>query len=141
MSYNIRVSDCIFCKIIAGEVPAQKIWEDDKYLAFLDQYPLCEGQTLVTTKEHQPSYVFALADEVVSGIYLAAKKVARLLDGKLGTERCVQAMEGLGVDHLHIKLYPLTQELKEGGIVHMGPKADEAKLNEIANKIREGGVK
>ena len=135
------MQDCVFCRIVAGEIPAEKIWEDEKYLAFLDVQPLCDGQTLVVAKMHQPSYVFGLTDDEMVEIYLASKKVARLLDGKLGVERCAQAMEGLGVNHAHIKLYPLTAEFKEGGIVRMGQRADDEKLKQIANKIREGGMK
>lgn len=135
------MQDCVFCKIVAGEIPAEKIWEDGKYLAFLDVQPLCDGQSLVVTKTHKPSYVFGLTDREVAEIYLASKMVAALLGEKLGVERCAQAMEGLGVNHAHIKLYPLTQELKEGGIVRMGQRADDEKLKRIANKIREGGMK
>ena len=95
--------DCVFCKIVAGEIPSEKVWEDSEYLAILDQFPVCDGQTLVISKVHKPSYVFGLSDNEVKDVYLAAKKVALKLDQALGSPRCIQAMEGIGVNHLHIK--------------------------------------
>lgn len=131
---------CIFCDIVAGKIPSYKIWEDEKHLAFLDIFPICDGQTLVVSKEHLDSYVFNLDDQQYSDLYLAAKKTAKLLDKALSMERCVQVMEGLGVKHAHIKLFPLnSQKLAEGGIVHLGPKAEDVKLKQLVTKIKGRG--
>ena len=116
--------DCVFCKILSGEYSSYKIWENDKYIAILDLFPVCDGQTLVISKAHQDSNIFNLEQQNYIDIYLAAKVVAKILVNSLGVPRCAQAMEGLGVNHAHIKLYPLTEsKMAESGIIHMGNKA------------------
>lgn len=75
--------DCIFCKIVKGEAPAHKIWEDEKHLAFLSIFPNTEGFSVVITKEHYSSYTFDLPEEVLIGLVKATKQTAKLLDAKL----------------------------------------------------------
>ncbi|WP_280569618.1 HIT family protein [Chromohalobacter sp. 296-RDG] len=99
---------CIFCEIVAGNVPCHKIWEDDDHLAFLSIYPNTPGFSVVIPKCHFPSYLFAQDDEVVTALVLASKRVALLLDEKLdGVARTGMMFEGYGVDHLHAKLFPM----------------------------------
>ena len=150
------MSDCIFCKIVAGEAPCHKIWEDEKHLAFLSIFPNTEGFSVVITKEHHPSYAFDMPDDVLSGLVLAAKKVGRMIDEKCeDVGRTGLICEGFGVDHLHAKLFPMhgTQsdewqqrrshiekyfDQYEGYISsHDGARADDAVLAEVAEKIRE----
>ena len=110
------MKNCIFCKIIKGEAPGHKIWEDKKHLAFLSIFPNTEGFTIVVTKKHYPSYVFDLPDSVLSGLTSAAKKVAKLLDDKLeDVGRTGMIFEGFGVNHVHAKLFPMhgTANLKK----------------------------
>lgn len=102
------MKNCIFCKIVKGEMPAHIIWEDDKYIAFLSIFPNTEGFTVVATKEHYPSYAFDLPDNVLSGLSLATKRVAKLLDRTFDdVGRTGMFFEGFGVDHVHSKLYPM----------------------------------
>jgi diadenosine tetraphosphate (Ap4A) HIT family hydrolase len=77
------MQDCTFCKIVKGEAPSHKIWEDEKYLAFLSIFPNTEGFSVVIPKEHYPSYPFNLPEDILTGLVLASKKVAKLLDAKL----------------------------------------------------------
>lgn len=148
--------DCIFCKIVAGEAPCYKIWEDEKHLAFLSIFPNTEGTTVVTTKEHHTSYAFDLPDDVLSGLILATKKVAKLLDSKLeDVGRTAMVFEGYGVDHIHAKLFPMhgtADMMKWKAIESSVPKyfkqyegyisshdyerADDAVLAELAGKLR-----
>ncbi len=149
--------DCIFCQIAAGKLPAHKIWDDENYLAFLSIFPNTEGFSVVIPKKHYPSYAFDLPDEVISGLIVAAKKVAKLLDAKLpDVGRTGLIFEGFGVDHVHAKLFPMhgTRDLTkwkpieskvskyfekyEGYISsHDFKRADDKKLSELAKKIRE----
>ena len=100
--------DCIFCHIVAGTAPAHQIWSDDKHLAFLSIFPNMQGVTIVMPKAHHSSYAFAQEDRVLTELMVAAKKVARILDGYFDdVGRCGLVFEGFGVDHLHAKLYPL----------------------------------
>jgi diadenosine tetraphosphate (Ap4A) HIT family hydrolase len=97
---------CIFCMIVNGEMPAYKVWEDEKYIAILDIFPNIRGQTLVIQKKHVDSYVFALSEPRVTKFIKAIKKVANLLEQKLKVKRVHMVFEGTGVNHLHAKLYP-----------------------------------
>src|SRR3989344_3029589 len=154
--YNPSMPECIFCKIVRGEMPSHKIWEDDKHLAFLTIFPNTEGFSVVVTKEHYQSYAFDLADEILTGLTLAAKKVAKLIDSKLlDVGRTGMIFEGFGVDHAHAKLFPMHgtkgDEWKERaskvdkyfdtyeGYIssHDYKREDDAKLVGVAKKIRE----
>ncbi len=129
-----RDPDCIFCKIIAGEIPSQIIWESETHLAFLDIFPLRKAQTVVIPKDHLHSSIYALPDDAYNGLMRAAKDVATLLEEKLGAERTMVVGEGLEIDHVHLKLYPRFRG--ESGLVHGGPPADSDGLTELAEKIR-----
>ncbi|MBM2820446.1 MAG: hypothetical protein HW405_206 [Candidatus Berkelbacteria bacterium] len=101
------MKDCIFCKIVGGEIPSAKIWEDDEFLAILDVNPNTRGMTLALTKKHYDSDAFLMPDEIYQRFFLAAKKVAQILEKGLSVRRVSMVMEGMGVNHAHIKLYPL----------------------------------
>ena len=151
----LSMTDCIFCNIVAGTTPCHTVWEDEKYLAFLSIFPNTEGFTVVITKDHYQSYAFDMPDDVLSGLVLVAKKVGKLIDEKLDdVGRTGMIFEGFGVDHLHVKLFPMHgtktdawRERKshvekyfdyyEGYISsHDSARADDAVLAEIAKKIR-----
>jgi diadenosine tetraphosphate (Ap4A) HIT family hydrolase len=102
------MTDCIFCAIATGRAPCHKIWEDEQHLAFLSIFPNTKGFSVVITKLHYPSYAFDLPDRILSGLVLAAKRVGRLLDGKLeDVGRTGLILEGFAVDHAHAKLFPM----------------------------------
>ncbi len=107
------MSDCIFCDIVAGKIPCYKIREDENFIAFLDIFPNCKGQTLVIPKKHYDSDLFVMPDEVYSSYLLATKKVVALLKEKLKVQRVGMIMEGMGVNHVHMKLYPMHGLWKE----------------------------
>ena len=101
-------TDCIFCKIVQGEAPCHKIWEDKKHFAFLSIFPNTEGFSVVITKRHYSSYAFDLSDKELQELVIASKKVAKLLDSKLeDVGRTGMVFEGFGVDHVHTKLFPM----------------------------------
>ena len=147
------MTDCIFCKIVAGEIPSFKVYEDENHSAFLDINPNTHGQTVLVTKKHYPSYAFELSEDVYVPLMRAAKMVARLLDEKLGVTRTVLVAEGMGVNHAHLKLYPLHGiEAREFGeapkrvyfenypgytTTRRGPEADSGELEKLAAKISE----
>lgn len=100
--------ECIFCQIAEGKVPSHVVWEDEKYLAFLSIFPNMEGVTVLIPRDHYSSYIFDQPDDVITGLVLAGKKVAKILDAHFGdVGRSGVVFEGFGVDHLHLKLYPL----------------------------------
>lgn len=101
------MENCIFCKIIKGDIPCMKIWEDDNFLAFLDINPVTEGMTLVIPKEHKDSNAFNNPDKDICDLTSAAKKVVNILENKLPIERVGLVFEGIEVEHLHAKLIPI----------------------------------
>jgi histidine triad (HIT) family protein len=78
-------NDCIFCKIILGEIPSKRIYEDDRFFAFLDIFPAGRGHTLVIPKEHHAD-IHAISADLYGQLAASAKKVADLLQRKLGSE-------------------------------------------------------
>jgi histidine triad (HIT) family protein len=149
------MESCIFCRIVKGEAPCHKIYEDEEHLAFLSIFPNTEGFAVVVTKQHHSSYVFDLPDPVFKGLLLAARTVGKLLDARLDdVGRTGLMCEGFGVDHAHAKLVPMHGtklstwhpirsnmdkyfEQYEGYISsHDSKRADDMKLAALAKKIR-----
>ncbi len=152
----IQKDDCIFCKIVKGEISCHKIWEDEKHLAFLSIFPNTEGFSVVIPKKHFSSYAFNLPDNILCDLVIASKKVAKLIDSKLeDVGRTGMIFEGFGIVHVHTKLFPMhgTADMKKwkeiksdtnqyfekykGYIASNDSKrANDEKLNELAQKIR-----
>ena len=130
------MKDCIFCKIAAGEIPSNKIYEDSNFLAFLDIRPLSEGMSLVIPKKHVTPNFPDSDPEVLSEGIKVTHKVANMLQKALNTKRVFLSIEGLDVDHLHFKLYP-SHGKSPGEILRNGPaEISEKELEELAEKIR-----
>ena len=96
----------IFTRIIQGEIPCYKIAEDDNYFAFLDINPLAKGHTLVITKQ-EIDYYFDLDDELIAGMQVFAKKIARAIDEVMDCKRVGMVALGLEVPHAHLHLIPI----------------------------------
>ena len=115
------MSDCIFCKIIKGEVPNYTVYEDENVLAFLDIFPHAKGHTVVIPKRHAETY-FDLSNEEASklaqGVKKAMEKIqtALKLDGfNVGWNQ--KSAGGQVIPHLHIHIFP-RYEGDGGGSVH-----------------------
>lgn len=99
----------IFTKIINGEIPSYKIAENDKYFAFLDINPLKKGHTLVIPKK-EVDYLFDLDDELLAGMTVFSKKIARAIEKVVDCNRIGVVVLGLEVPHAHIHLIPIDSE-------------------------------
>ncbi len=95
----------IFEKIVKGEIPSFKVWEDADHLAFLDIRPLAPGHTLVIPKKAIDP-LFSMDDISYQKLLMAAKKVADLLKQKIECKRVCMAVVGFEVPHAHIHLIP-----------------------------------
>ncbi len=106
-TFHFGLMSTLFQKIISGEIPSFKVWEDDAHYAFLTIEPIQPGHTLVVPK--QPiSHLFAMTDEAYIALMTAAKKVAELIQSKMKCEKVGVIVEGYGVkDYVHIHLVPL----------------------------------
>ena len=96
----------IFSKIIAGEIPCYKIAENDRFLAFLDVFPLVEGHVLVVPKIEMDK-IFDLPDEYLQEILLFAKPIAKAIESAFDCKRCGISVVGLEVPHAHVHLLPI----------------------------------
>lgn len=133
------MNNCIFCRIAKGEIPCEKVWEDKDFIAFLDIQPAAEGMTLVIPKKHLDSYIFENKDLDIHKLMSAAKKVATLLKKSLVVDRVIAVFEGLEVEHLHLKLFPLRIGESLKMILNSGGYTPtQEKLHEVALKIKNG---
>lgn len=99
------MQDSVFTKIIKGEIPSHKVYEDDKTLAFLNIYPSVYGHTMVIPKT-QVEALWDLSDEDYVAVMTTAKKIALRLRDVLGVERVGEKVVGLDVPHAHVHLVP-----------------------------------
>lgn len=100
----------IFTKIANGEIPSYKVAENEDYYAFLDIAPMAEGHTLVIPKKVEDDYIFNLPQDVYSGLWEFASKVAKAQKAALPCARIGVAVLGMEVPHTHIHLVPLRTE-------------------------------
>ena len=128
------MAESIFTKIIKGEIPCYKILEDDRFIAFLDVFPIKKGHTLVVPKV-QIDYFFDLDDRLLSDLMLFTKKVAQKMENAIPCERIGVAVIGLEVSHAHIHLVPLDSV---GDIDFGQPKLkfSSQEMAKIADSIR-----
>lgn len=96
----------VFSKIVAGEIPAYKIAEDDRHLAFLDAMPLVKGHTLVIPK-HETDFIFDIDAAEFKDLWGFAQQVAKKLQKAFPQQRIAVAVVGLEVPHAHIHLIPI----------------------------------
>ncbi len=129
------MSDCIFCKIIAGEIPSYKVYEDENFLAFLDVRPLNQGHTLVIPKKH---YRWVWDCLNIGEYYEVVGKIARAIKRAFNTEQVVSLVVGEAVPHAHVWLIPRFENDGHGGIIKFDnvKKLSEEEMKEAAKKIK-----
>ncbi|PIR68520.1 HIT family protein [Candidatus Nomurabacteria bacterium CG10_big_fil_rev_8_21_14_0_10_35_16] len=99
------MDDCIFCKIINKEIPADKVYEDDNFLAFLDIQPVSTGHILIIPKKHVV-WMQDASDEMVTGIYMLTKKLMRAVKEGIGCDYVQISVVGTEIPHFHVHLIP-----------------------------------
>jgi histidine triad (HIT) family protein len=123
----------IFTRIIQGEIPSYKIAEDDNYYAFLDINPLALGHVLVVPKK-ETDYIFDIDDELLAGMIVFSKKIARAMGKAVPCKKVGVAVLGLEVPHAHIHLIPIN----DLGDINFGKpklKFTEAEFKAVAAEI------
>jgi histidine triad (HIT) family protein len=99
------MNDCIFCKIINKEIPAEINYEDDEFIGFLDIKPIEKGHTLLIPKKHYP-WMQDLPDEMLAQIFILAKKIMAGMVLDLSCKYVEVKVVGKDVPHFHIHLIP-----------------------------------
>ena len=123
----------IFSRIVSGELPAYKVAEDGRHLAFLDITPLIEGHTLVIPKK-EVDYIFDLPADELAALHVFAQRVAKGVQAAVPCKRIGVAVIGLEVPHAHIHLIPMN---KVADMNFANPKISvpEARMQELAAAI------
>lgn len=136
--------DCIFCRIVAGEIPSRTVYEDDTVFAFLDANPLAPGHTLVIPKAHHErlnDLPVDLAHDVLDRLYQLVPQVERAVDAD-GTTVAFNNGPAAGqeVQHVHGHIVPRFEN-DGGGPIHaiagQQPDLDDDELDEIADRIAQ----
>ena len=134
-----QVSDgCIFCGIVAGKEPSHVVYEDDRYIAFLDIYPFSRGHTLVCPKEHGET-IWDMNEVDIAGLFSVASRVSRAVvkavnaDGFRFVQNNGEAANQV-VAHVHVHLIPVKMEDK--GRFGQRRSFTEVQMAETAERIR-----
>lgn len=133
--------DCIFCKIINGEIPCSKVYDDDMFIGFLDIRPIHKGHTLIVPKAHFEN-IFDTPADFASAVYPVIKKVAEAVKNATGCDavNIVQnngAEAGQEVFHSHLHIIP---RYKDDGLKFAARHAEYEgfdEMNDMAARIRE----
>jgi histidine triad (HIT) family protein len=125
----------IFTKIVKGDIPAYKVAEDERFLAFLDIFPLAKGHLLVIPKK-ETDYIFDLESKEFMGLWSFAQLVAKAMEKVIACERIGVAVIGLEVPHAHNHLVPLTKGVSNINFEKPKLKFTQQEFEGIAQKIR-----
>ncbi len=122
------MNECIFCKIINGDIPSKRIYEDDKVIVILDVNPKVDGHSLVIPKEHVVDFM-EISDELLTHVYKVAREVSKTLMTKLDASAITLGVnygDSQLVKHFHLHLLP-NYEIKEASM----------ELDEVYNILKE----
>src|SRR3989344_2391972 len=131
--------DCIFCKIVANEIPSYTVYEDEHTRAFLDIYGATDGHVMVIPKKHSQTVVDT-DESQVQAVFVAVKKVAAAIEKAYKTKILsigINNGEPAGVKHLHVHIMP-RYEGDGGGIIQSlpGSKLTDKNFAAVAQKLR-----
>ena len=133
------VSDCIFCKIVAGEIPASKVYEDDHFLAFLDISQVTPGHTLVIPKKHARNLLETTPDETAA-LFNIVSRVTKKVESATQPQgmNIISNMEeiaGQSVFHTHVHILPRYSQEDDLKIDFVAHEPDFDHLSQLAKEI------
>lgn len=126
--------ESIFTKIINGDIPCHKVYEDDQAIAFLDIHPQVPGHILLVPKL-QVDHLWDLPDDAYHHLWEAAKKIQARVQEVLQPPRVGVAVEGFGVAHAHIHLLPLQEAADFKKPQDLDSEPDHEALQRMASKL------
>ena len=137
MNHHIDPADCIFCKIVANQAPAHRVYEDDRILVFLDIFPVADGHALVIPKHHATDLLGCTPDDLACVVQVS-QRIAQALrsvfepDG-IGVFQLNGAAAGQTVFHYHMHLIPRMQG--DSLAIHSRTPGDPERLAEQAKQL------
>lgn len=134
------MSDCIFCKIAAGEIPSARVYEDDACIAFLDIGPVTPGHVLVVPRAHHPG-ITETPPELAARLLAVAQRVARAQKAALGAEGIniftnEGALAGQSVFHTHVHVIPQSAAAHHRWNFDSHPYSSPGEAEAVASKLR-----
>lgn len=127
------MEDCIFCKIVKGNIPCTKVYEDDNFLGFLDIEPVKKGHTLLVPKDHVV-WIEEVEDSKLSEAFIVSKKIIKSMKKNLESDYVQVGVVGTDVPHFHIHLIP--KKISDGK-PSIGRTLEQYENEEERNKIAE----
>ncbi|MCG5642452.1 HIT family protein [Streptococcus sp. DFI.7.26] len=133
------VSDCIFCKIVAGEIPASKVYEDDHFLAFLDISQVTPGHTLVIPKKHARNLLEMTPDETAD-LFNIVSRVTKKVESATQPQGMniisnMKEIAGQSVFHTHVHILPRYSQEDDLKIDFIAHEPDFDRLAQLAKDI------
>lgn len=132
------MNDCIFCKIVKGELPSYKIYEDEEFLAFLDIFPRTKGHTLVIPKTHY-RWAYDMSEELFGRAWKVVHKVSKKIQSVLKPDFISYMTFGTEVPHVHLWIIPrydLHTRKKGEEVIPSINKISAEELMKIASVLR-----
>ncbi len=130
----MNMVDSIFTKIIKGEIPAHKIYEDSKTIAFLPLHPIAKAHVLIVPKT-QVAFFYELPDEDYQALMAIVKKVAKRVKEVIESKRVGLQVVGLDVPHAHVHVVAFDNIEQYKEVEDMGAEPDHAALASLAQKL------
>ncbi len=128
------MESCILCKIVAGDVPSHKVYEDDSTLAIMDIHPIKDGHVLVFTKKHIEAFE-QLEEGEFADLMRTVHKVANKIKNTLNPPKVGVVIEGFDVPHVHVKVIPIKNEVELRHIPNMTEGPDHEALSQMASQL------
>lgn len=138
MLYTVHMNECLFCKIIKGEIPSTKVYENDDVFAFLDIKPVNPGHALVIPKEHYVN-IHDMPEDLFGKVAVGAKKVADaiLKLGAKGVNIKMNNGKAAGQDVFHAHVHVMPRYGNDTFSHWVGKEYDGNEREEVAEKIRK----
>lgn len=135
------MSDSVFTKIIKGEIPCHRVYEDERTIAFMDINPTLPYHVVIASKT-QIDHVYDLADEDYQALFAAAKKVANKMRQTLSPRRVATLVMGFDIPHAHLNILPTdsAEQIIKAQYEQINsaqhPEPDHSKLAEMAERLK-----
>lgn len=134
----MKDENCVFCKIVAGDIPSYKVYEDEFVLAFLTINPINEGHTLVIPKNHRETFLDLNEMENIN-VFKTSQEIGKKIDEKFSPKKVGMIIAGWDIPHTHIHIVPMHEYhdiTSEKTLKNTMPKFTHEQFLETLEKIK-----
>jgi len=130
----VESGDCVLCKVVDGELPSMKVYEDESFLSILDVSPCAEGHCLVVPKEHVTRF-YDMDDEELAHLFRVVKVVARRVRQAFNPDFVCVFIRGGRIPHLHVAVFPSTRADSVSGFPQSSLGTATVDLHSVAARL------